>query len=166
MKNYYLCVRIRAPSDKSEKSPLVTIARLDWFPYFTHKYVTIWLSIWFTLCVGKQQGIYSSLSTLYTPIQTCKRFEFTVNTMCSRQVIPASEASYDTDWYCKIYLKSVKRSSAEIYIEQSLLKRENGKRNSRCGVNAKLNWWNVFYISLPYSSTIVNVTLAGVFAER
>gem|GEM_PF-5450452 len=53
MKNYYLCVRIRAPSGKSEKSPLVTIARLNWFPYFTHKPVTILLSEIFTFCIGK-----------------------------------------------------------------------------------------------------------------
>ena len=44
MKNYYLCVRIRAPSGKCEKSPLVTNTRLNWFPYFAHKPVIIWLS--------------------------------------------------------------------------------------------------------------------------
>ena len=53
MKNYYLCIRIRAPSGKSKKSPLVTNTRLNWFPYFTHKYVTIWLSRRFTFCKGK-----------------------------------------------------------------------------------------------------------------
>ena len=29
MKNYYLCVRIRAPNGKSKKSPLVTNTRLN-----------------------------------------------------------------------------------------------------------------------------------------
>ena len=61
MKNYYLCVRIRVPSGESEKSPSVTIARLNWFPYFTHKSVIIWLSRWFTFCIGKY-----NLSTVVT----------------------------------------------------------------------------------------------------
>ena len=50
--DYYLCVRIRAPSGKSKKSPLVTIAGLNWFPYFAHNSVAIWLSEGFTF-IGK-----------------------------------------------------------------------------------------------------------------
>ena len=61
MKNYYLCVRIRAPNGKSEKSPLVTIARLNWFPYFTQNSVTIWLSKVFTFYIGN----YNIIPTQY-----------------------------------------------------------------------------------------------------